>query len=380
MVLRFLQHEEGEGRGRRVPGVDLLRGFEGRRKVTGEEAGLELSDPVVAFEECEGGLAGGVGLEGALAVRTVVERAELRGLAAQRPDEGERRRHPVEEEAEGEDEGAALLGLVLDPVERMAHGEESGDEAAAGVGGEGWLAVALGQLEGAAGRVDRFRERPGPGDYDGEAVVGAAAEVVQAAALDQVAGHPGEAIAAVVVAEARAGDHARGGVAHRRGGAVAVLEAEVGGAADAEGDEVVVDVLGRDAHLGEELEDRQGFRVPHQRQVDDVLDRSVAEQGPDALVLAAGCLVARVRRPVDARAPQAVERDRHGALADAEHGVEVHAPAGDSAVLDGAGGAAGEGEQALLGGVERAGADFAVGGVQLDLEGLVVAVLPSGFG
>ncbi len=60
----------------------LFGGVDRRRVVAGEEARLELSNPVVAFQEGVGGLTCHALLEGALRESTIVERAELRGLSA----------------------------------------------------------------------------------------------------------------------------------------------------------------------------------------------------------------------------------------------------------------------------------------------------------
>src|ERR1700675_2341116 len=54
------------------------------------------------------------------------------------------------------------------------------------------------------------------------------------------------------------------------------------------------------------------FRVGHQRQVDQVLNRAPIEIPPDRLVFGLDLLPGRVRRDVDAEQAQARERAGHG--------------------------------------------------------------------
>ena len=76
-----------------------------------------------------------------------------------------------------------------------------------------------------------------------------------------------------------------------------------------------------------------------------------------------------MRWPVDPDMPQAFQAHRHGALARAKHRVQIHTPACDGASLDRVGSARCERRQTLLGGLQRARTDLAIGRVQLQLEG-----------
>ena len=127
---------------------------------------------------------------------------------------------------------------------------------------------------------------------------------------------------------------------------------------------------------GEHVERRQSLRILHQRQVDDILDRAISERGPDALVLAARFRLGGMRRPVDPDMPQALQSHGDCALARPEHRVQIHTPACDGASLDRVGSARCERRQTLLGGLQRARTDLAVGGVQLQLKGQLLPALP----
>ena len=165
---------------------------------------------------------------------TIVEGAELRGPSAQRPDERERRGNSVEEESEPPHELQCLLGLTLDLIEWMAQRKKNGAEAAAGECGKCRVAVLFRHLEGATRRIDPLPERSRPRDHDREAEIGPCPKVSQSATLEQIAGHPCR-----VDSLHRSGRSARWRSSplprsSRCGVAVAVLQAEIGGPADAE--------------------------------------------------------------------------------------------------------------------------------------------------
>src|SRR5262249_47090513 len=126
VILLLLQHEERQRRGRCVPCLHLAGGVDRRRVIAGEEARLELSEPVVTFQESWGWLTCRALLEGALGEPTIVERTELRGPSTQHPGERERRGNSVEEESEPPHERQSVLGLALELIEWMAQGKMNG--------------------------------------------------------------------------------------------------------------------------------------------------------------------------------------------------------------------------------------------------------------
>src|SRR5262249_18464771 len=149
-----------------------------RGVIAGEEAGLELADPVVALQGGEVRLTGHAFLEGALHEPAIVERAECRGRSAQHPDERERRGNSVEKEAKPLHERRHVLGLTLDLIERMARGEENGAEGAPGIGSERRVTVLSRHLEGTTRRIDSFIEGAYPWDQDRPQEIGPSPEVI----------------------------------------------------------------------------------------------------------------------------------------------------------------------------------------------------------
>src|SRR5262245_1121578 len=99
MEFGLLQGKERQRRGCCVPFFHLIRCLERGKVVAGEEARLELSNPVITLQEGAGGLARDAILEGALREFTIVEGAELRSSSAQGPGERDRRGKSVEEKS-----------------------------------------------------------------------------------------------------------------------------------------------------------------------------------------------------------------------------------------------------------------------------------------
>ncbi len=90
-------------------------------------------------------------------------------------------------------------------------------------------------LEGTTRRIDTILKRSCPRDQDREVEISASLpEVIQSATFEQIARHLSESITLLVVTEAGTGDQAQCRVAHRSGVAVAALQAEIDGPADAE--------------------------------------------------------------------------------------------------------------------------------------------------
>src|SRR5262249_8777686 len=132
MAFRLLQWEERQRRRGRVPRLHFIRCLECRSVVAGEEARLELSDPVETFQEGARGLPGDPLFEGALSEPTIVEGAQLHGSSAQGPGERDWRGKSVKEESVSLHKLQRVLGFALELVEWMAQGKKNGAESAGG--------------------------------------------------------------------------------------------------------------------------------------------------------------------------------------------------------------------------------------------------------
>ncbi len=92
-------------------------------------------------------------------------------------------------------------------------------------------------------------------DETSEAHIGPGLEALQSVPFDQVMAEPAEEGSRLIVAEARSGDHAKPNVGEARAVTVATLEAD----------------------LGQNVHRREGCRVTHQRQLDQILDHAAPE-------------------------------------------------------------------------------------------------------
>src|SRR5262249_28286486 len=124
VIFSLLHHKKRQERGCRVPCFHLVCGVDSWPVITGNEARLELSNPVETFEDGAGGLTRRALLEGAVREVAIVEGAERRGPSAQHPDKCERGGNSVEKEPKSPYELKSLLGLTLDLVEWMVASKE----------------------------------------------------------------------------------------------------------------------------------------------------------------------------------------------------------------------------------------------------------------
>src|SRR5712675_2360253 len=162
-------------------------------------------------------------------------------------------------------------------------------------------------------------------DETSEAHIGPGLEALQSVPFDQVMAELAEAVCRMVVAEARSGDHTKPNVGEARAVTVATLEAEIDRPTDDQGEQVRIRMQAGRPDLGQNVHRREGCRVTHQRQLDQILDHAAPELRPDPLVFAPRFLFRRMWRPVDAEMPEVVETDGNGAAALIEGRVQIRA-------------------------------------------------------
>src|SRR5690606_8497302 len=148
-----------------------------------------------------------------------VEATEDRELPAQAPDQLERRRYQVRNEAELmiAHELEPEFGLVLRRPEFFSGDEEQGDEVRAAIAREGDVAELVGfgecSLEHRAAGAEGLR----PGiDVGREEHVSPQPETLEPPLLDEVEAEPGEAISRLVIAKVRAEHDAKPDESGRR--------------------------------------------------------------------------------------------------------------------------------------------------------------------
>ena len=107
-----------------------------------------------------------------------------------------------------------------------------------------------------------------------EPQIGPGLEALQAAFFDQFIAEPPESKSSLVVAEVRSGYHARTYIGDARTVAVAMLEAEIDRPTDGQGKKIRIRKQCRRTDLGQNIQSREGCRVAHQGQLNELLDRA----------------------------------------------------------------------------------------------------------
>src|SRR4029077_4879159 len=228
-----------------------------------------------------------------------------------------------------------ILGFTLHIKERVACREKVRGQMVAAVGHIGEIAHPIRCLQRTVQQIapslDMSRPRQ---DETSEAHIGPGLKALQSALFDEVMAEPAESKSGLVVAEARSRDHAKPNIGEARAVTIASLEAKIDRPTDDQGKQVRIRMQGRRSEFGQNIQRREGCRVPHQRQLDQILDRAVPELRPDPLIFPYRFRFRRMRRPLDAQMPEVFETDRDRAGALIEGHVQIDAQARDGRLFD----------------------------------------------
>ena len=171
-------------------------------------------------------------------------------------------------------------------------------------------------------------------------------------------------------------DHAEQHIGVARGVAVAVLQAEVGHAANRQAEEVLVGKHGGRQDRREHVEGGPRGRIMQRGQVNELLDRAAPDLLPHPVVCLPDLCWRRVWRPPLADALEVGEADLDRAVAPPQGRAEVDVQAGHAGMVDEGLGAARQQRQPLLRGRQRARQVFTRGPVEPEREAERVAPLP----
>src|SRR5262249_27469196 len=278
--------------------------------VPGKEAGLQLSDRVPALDFRQSRAVGQMALESKLVESLVVERAKFRGQPAKRPDKSELRADLANDEAEPSllRKLETILGFTLHLHEVISGRDEVRDQVVAAVGRIGQVTDFVRGIEGATDQIAAGPDMSRPWrDVIAKNHIGSSLKALQSALLDQLIAEPTELRASLVVSEARSGYHGKGYIDDTLTVPVAPLEAEIDRPAGDQGMKVRIRKQCRWERLGQNVQRRQGRRIAHQRQIDELLDLATFQLGPDPRVLSFCFLSCRMQRPFNAQMLEVVE-------------------------------------------------------------------------
>src|SRR5215813_7587241 len=113
-----------------------------------------------------------------------------------------------------------------------------------------------------------------------------------------------------------------------------MLQAQVHDPSDNEATQVFVGEMGGLLDRRENIERCPVDRIDHRGQVDERLDRSTSKLSANTLILLSYLVLRRVRRPVDANAPEVFEPHLNGTVALVQGGVEFRLQARNGGAVD----------------------------------------------
>src|ERR1700730_6357 len=199
--------------------------------VAGKIARLQFPDPIPARGHCQRRIAGQMVFHPRLSHISIIEAAEFRGQAAERPNERKLRRDDVDDKAEAylSLKRERILGLTLHAHKRLARREKIADKEAAASRPPGKVTHLVRGVKGATYEIATGPDMSRPGHDDiSENRIHTRAEARQSMLLDEVIAELTKCqCCAAVVAEKRTGNHGKPEIGNARAVAVAVLEAEI---------------------------------------------------------------------------------------------------------------------------------------------------------
>src|SRR6266404_3472027 len=314
----------------------------------------------------------------------IVEAAEFRRQAAERPNERKLRRGDVNDgcEARFPLKREAIFGFALHLRELIPRREKISDQVAAANSREGKINDFVGGIEGATYQIAPGLDvsRPWHDDVP-ENRIGTRPEALQSALFDQVIAELTESKYDVaVVAEMRTRDHGKPKICETRPVAVAVLEAEIHHPANDERRKIVVAVMCWHDHFAQEVHSVEDLRVGHQGQVNQCLNFPATKLRPDAIVLAHYFIAGRVQRPIRADASQVFKTYLDPAIALIQNRVKRHTQTCDESDIVSAFGALREHQKPILRRRQIGGQQFTLGRIVFVREDEVVVFIPALFG
>src|ERR1700722_18720335 len=125
----------------------------------------------------------------------------------------------------------------------------------------------------------------------------------------------------------------------------------------------------------QDLHEREEIRVPRRRQIDESLDRTLADAPPEFIVFRANLLFTGMSRPFDSKCSELLHSDFDRAI-DAVRGVERYPQAGYGGEIYRADGPQSQSRQTLVGGEKVTGQELALRPVQSQRKPEVMVRLP----
>src|SRR6266702_8292863 len=311
---------------------------------------------------------------------SIIEAAEFRGQAAERPNECKLRRDDVNDNPEPNppQKRERILGFTLHLRKLFPRREKIRDQEVTAISRPSKVTHFVRSIKSATYEVATGPDMSLPGQDDiSEQRIDTRAEALQSALLDQIMAELTKSqYCAAVVAEKRTGNHGKPQIGNARGVAVAVLEAEIHHPANDKGRKIVVAVVCRYEDFVQDVDGVEDIRVGHQRQVKEFVDISASELRPDPIVLPHYFLAGRAHRPIGAAVPQVFESDFDSAVVPIQSGVKRHTQTCDERDIVSAFGTLRQHQKPIFRRSHVNAQQFALGHMRFDSEDEIVLSVP----
>src|SRR6266852_5949967 len=309
----------------------------------------------------------------------IIEAAEFRGQAAERPNERKLRRDDVNDKAEAyfPRKRERIRGFTLHLRKLFPRREKITDKEAT-ASRPGKVTYFVRDIKGTTYEIATGPDMSRPGHDDvSENRIDTRSEALQSALLDQVIAELTKShCCAAVVAKKRTGNHGKPQIGNARGVAVAVLEAEIHHPANDKGRKIVVAVVCRYDDFVQDVHGVEDIRVGHQRQVKEFVDFSASELRPDPIVLPHYFLARWVHRPIVAAVPEVFESYLNTAFVLVQSGVKRHTQTCDERDIVSAVGTLRQHQKPIFRRSLVSGQQFTLGHIRFDSEDEIVRFVP----
>ncbi len=267
--------------------------------------------------------------------------------------------------------------LLLGLDQRVAGQEKVGVELAASVSRVTDFTDPAGEVEAAKEELAPLSDMLSPRHEETECLECPGLKALQSRSLDQLAPQPSEAVAGIELAEVGSCQRAQLHVGDTRCIAVTSLEPQADSRANSHCEYMKGDKVPRDRNSDQKIQSRQRIRVAHERQIDEIFDRAIAQPGPDAIVGASSIGFRRTFRQVDAQVSQRTQTHGDRLIATINSLVKIDLQAGHRDALSRRDGTSGKAAQTLFGFRDRSGRELAMRPGQLQGKAEFATLLPT---
>src|SRR5260221_1107723 len=302
------------------------------------KARLEFPYPITTGGRGQAGILSQMLLEPALIELRVVKGAELWSQAAKGSNQSKSHGNVVGSKLKPHlsSELEPVFGLSLHLLERISASEKVGNHVTRAKSRIREIAAFFSGVESTSVPDAAIAQMPSPrSNVMAKGIVDATFKTVQSAFLSEIDGELAKPESRSVLPQLRTQDRAKQGVGVTRCVTVAVFKAKVYHVGADKVMQIFVGVPGWCGQYRKDVKRCSAIGISHQRQLNKLLNRLRVELAPDLRVFPFYFFLRRVRRPVDANAPEIFEAHLDSTIAPIQGHVKFGAQARNGGTVDG---------------------------------------------